>query len=108
MILASLQASEWLPGEAIPSEIELATRDAVSQGTVRKAIDELAAENLLVRRQGKGTFVATHQEDDWLSMLWFSAMKLCERPSALTGLPSVLRNLWILRFSSSSYLGWLC
>jgi len=65
MILASLQASEWLPGEAIPSEIELATRYAVSQGTVRKAIDELAAENLLVRRQGKGTFVATHQEDDW-------------------------------------------
>ncbi len=65
MILASLQASEWLPGAAIPSEMELAARYAVSQGTVRKAIDELAAENLLVRRQGKGTFVATHQEDDW-------------------------------------------
>jgi GntR family transcriptional regulator len=65
MILASLQASEWLPGEAIPSEMELAARYAVSQGTVRKAIDELAAQNLLVRRQGKGTFVATHQEDDW-------------------------------------------
>ena len=65
MILASLQAAEWLPGEAIPSEMELASRYAVSQGTVRKAIDELAAQNLLVRRQGKGTFVATHQEDDW-------------------------------------------
>jgi len=65
MILASLQASEWLPGDLIPSEIELAARYAVSQGTVRKAIDELAAQNLLVRRQGKGTFVATHQEDDW-------------------------------------------
>jgi GntR family transcriptional regulator len=38
---------------------------AVSQGTVRKAIDELAAQNLLVRRQGKGTFVATHQEEDF-------------------------------------------
>ena len=63
MILASLQASEWLPGEAIPSEMELAARYAVSQGTVRKAIDELASENLLVRRQGKGTFVATHHED---------------------------------------------
>jgi len=65
MILASLQAAEWLPGAVIPSEMELAARDAVSQGTVRKAIDELAAQNLLVRRQGKGTFVATHQEDDW-------------------------------------------
>jgi GntR family transcriptional regulator len=65
MILASLQAAEWLPGAVIPSEMELAARYAVSQGTVRKAIDELAAQNLLVRRQGKGTFVATHQEDDW-------------------------------------------
>ncbi|WP_331852133.1 GntR family transcriptional regulator [Polynucleobacter necessarius] len=37
----------------------------MSQGTVRKAIDELAAQNLLVRRQGKGTFVVTHQEDGW-------------------------------------------
>ncbi|MEO6016670.1 MAG: GntR family transcriptional regulator, partial [Polaromonas sp.] len=45
-----------------PSEMELAARFRVSQGTVRKAIDELAAENLLVRRQGKGTFVATHAE----------------------------------------------
>lgn len=65
MILASLQASEWLPGDAIPSEMDLAARYAVSQGTVRKAIDELAAQNLLVRRQGKGTFVATHQEEGW-------------------------------------------
>ena len=63
LILRSLQAAEWRPGEAIPSELELAARFKVSQGTVRKAVDELAAENLLVRRQGKGTFVATHHEE---------------------------------------------
>ncbi|MDO9197852.1 GntR family transcriptional regulator [Rhodoferax sp.] len=62
LILNSLRLGEWKPGEAIPSEMELAARFRVSQGTVRKAIDELAAENLLVRRQGKGTFVATHAE----------------------------------------------
>jgi GntR family transcriptional regulator len=62
LILRSLQAGEWKPGEPIPSEIELAARFRVSQGTMRKAIDELAAENLVVRRQGKGTFVATHAE----------------------------------------------
>jgi GntR family transcriptional regulator len=62
LILQSLQSGEWKPGESIPSEIDLAARFRVSQGTVRKAIDELAAENLLVRRQGKGTFVATHAE----------------------------------------------
>lgn len=62
LLMKSLQAGEWKPGEAIPSEIELAARFKVSQGTVRKAIDEMAAENLLIRRQGKGTFVATHAE----------------------------------------------
>ena len=61
-LVHSLQAGEWLPGRAIPSENELASRYRVSQGTVRKAIDELATDNLLVRRQGKGTFVATHAE----------------------------------------------
>ena len=62
LILQSLQAGEWKPGEDIPSEMELAARFRVSQGTVRKAIDELAAEHLVVRRQGKGTFVASHNE----------------------------------------------
>ncbi len=62
LILQSLQSGEWKPGELIPSEVELAARFRVSQGTVRKAIDELAAENLVMRRQGKGTFVATHAE----------------------------------------------
>lgn len=61
-MIRSLEAGEWRPGEVIPSEIELAERFKVSQGTVRKAIDEMAAENLLVRRQGKGTFVATHDD----------------------------------------------
>lgn len=62
LLLQSLDRGEWKPGEAIPSEFELASRFQVSQGTVRKAIDELAAENLLLRKQGKGTFVATHHE----------------------------------------------
>jgi GntR family transcriptional regulator len=62
LVLQSLQQGEWKPGEPIPSEFELAARYKVSQGTVRKAIDELAKSHLLVRRQGKGTFVATHAE----------------------------------------------
>jgi GntR family transcriptional regulator len=63
LLTQSLDAGEWKPGEPIPSEIELASRFNVSQGTVRKAIDVLAAENIVVRRQGKGTFVATHTEE---------------------------------------------
>jgi GntR family transcriptional regulator len=62
LLVQGLQAGEWQPGQAIPSEMDLAARFRVSQGTVRKAIDEMATENMLVRRQGKGTFVATHAE----------------------------------------------
>ena len=63
LVMRSLDAGEWKPGEAIPSENELALRYKVSQGTVRKAIDALATEHIVVRRQGKGTFVATHTEE---------------------------------------------
>jgi DNA-binding transcriptional MocR family regulator len=45
LITRSLQEGEWKPGEAIPAETDLAARYRVSQGTVRKAIDELATEN---------------------------------------------------------------
>jgi len=62
LLVRSLEAGEWKPGVALPSEAELAVRYGVSQGTVRKAIDALVGENLLIRRQGKGTFVATHSD----------------------------------------------
>lgn len=62
LIIQRLESGEWRPGEAIPSEIELAQRFNVSQGTVRKAVDEMAAENLVVRKQGRGTYVATHND----------------------------------------------
>ena len=63
LLTQRLISGEWRPGDMIPSEIDLAGRYKVSQGTVRKAIDSLAGENILIRRQGKGTFVATHNED---------------------------------------------
>ena len=52
----------WPPGLLLPSEGQLAQEIGVSQGTVRKALDELSSENLVVRQQGKGTFVAQHDE----------------------------------------------
>lgn len=62
-VLAALAAGEWKAGEAIPSERLLGERFGVSIGTLRKAIDELVAENILIRHQGRGTFVATHARD---------------------------------------------
>jgi GntR family transcriptional regulator len=65
LLTQSLVAGEWKPGEVIPSEMDLAARFQVSQGTVRKAIDALASENILMRRQGKGTYVASHNEPSY-------------------------------------------
>jgi GntR family transcriptional regulator len=62
LITEGLIAGEWKPAEALPSETRLSQRFKVSIGTVRKAIDELVAENILLRRQGRGTFVAAHDE----------------------------------------------
>lgn len=52
----------WQPGQLIPSEMELAREIGVSQGTVRKALDAMTAENLLIRRQGRGTYVPEPEE----------------------------------------------
>lgn len=59
-VLAAMSRGEWKQGEAIPPEKHLAERFGVSIGTLRKAIDELASENILVRQQGRGTYVAVH------------------------------------------------
>ncbi|MGE5171474.1 MAG: GntR family transcriptional regulator [Rudaea sp.] len=59
----ALTQREWKPGTAIPAERRLCARFHVSVGTVRRAIDELVAENILIRQQGRGTFVATHDRE---------------------------------------------
>ena len=53
----------WRAGEALPSEQALARELGVSQGTMRKVLDALTAENLLERRQGKGTFIAENTQE---------------------------------------------
>ena len=60
VLTQSLAEGEWRPGVALPSETRLGERFRVSIGTVRKAIDELVAERILVRHQGRGTYVASH------------------------------------------------
>jgi len=62
-MMEALTGGDWKPGEAIPAERRLSERYGISIGTVRKAIDELVAENILIRQQGRGTFVASHTRD---------------------------------------------
>lgn len=63
VLIRRIADGDWRPGEAMPSEQALAAELGVSQGTVRKAMDALASQNLIVRRQGKGSFVAEHTQE---------------------------------------------
>src|SRR4051812_19451778 len=65
-LMESLREGEWKPGETIPAEKRLCERYGVSVGTLRKAVDELTAENILIRHQGRGTFVASHSQDRYM------------------------------------------
>ena len=62
IFVSRLGDGTWQPGAALPSEFELARELDVSQGTVRKTLDDLAVERLVVRRQGRGTYAAEHNE----------------------------------------------
>jgi GntR family transcriptional regulator len=70
-----LATGDWKPGAAIPSETSLASMFNVSIGTIRKAVDALVAGNILVRRQGRGTFVGMHTEDRTLFYFFHIARK---------------------------------
>lgn len=59
-IVEGLVRREWRPGDAMPSERQLAARYGVGISTIRAAIGELETSNVLIRMQGKGTFVAQH------------------------------------------------
>jgi GntR family transcriptional regulator len=59
-LIEGISTGEWRPGEAIPTEAELAGEFGVAIGTVRRAVDSLVAEQALMRRQGKGTYVTAH------------------------------------------------
>jgi DNA-binding GntR family transcriptional regulator len=59
-LIERIRSGEWKPGQLIANEFEIAAEFGVSQGTARKAIGDLASEGLVVRRQGRGTFVVEH------------------------------------------------
>lgn len=63
VLVQRISDGAWRPAQALPSEQALAGELGVSQGTVRKAMDALANENLILRQQGKGSFVAEHTQE---------------------------------------------
>jgi len=65
-IVKRLSSGYWKAGDSLPSEFGLADELGVSQGTVRKALNQLVSENILRRRQGKGTYVSEHSNESSL------------------------------------------
>src|SRR5690606_4471700 len=61
-IVDTLSKGQWAPGERLPSEAKLAAHYGVGISTIRAALAELSAAGLVVRRQGKGTFVTQHDD----------------------------------------------
>jgi GntR family transcriptional regulator len=66
ILLQRIARGDWQPGALVPAEPKLGQELGVSPGTVRKALDELAALKLVVRQQGRGTFVAAQTPDSAL------------------------------------------
>jgi GntR family transcriptional regulator len=68
-----LSLIDTLPeGAALPPERELATRWDVARMTLRRAVDELVIEELLVRRHGSGTYITRPKVARWLGLIGFS------------------------------------
>lgn len=65
-LVKRVHTGTWRPGTVLPSEHELAAELGVSQGTVRKALDAMARDNILRRQQGRGTFVREQTSEDAL------------------------------------------
>ncbi len=96
-LLQMVRSGELAPGDQLPPELDLAQRFEVGRVTVRKAIDELTRERLLVRRRGKGTFIADRKiERRLVDVASFSA-----RMEAL-GLSASSRLLEVQRLSATS------
>lgn len=57
LILSRIERGDWPTGGPIPPEVHLSREFGVSIGTVRKALDQLARDRILVRERGRGTFV---------------------------------------------------
>jgi len=80
-LLGAIEAGTYRPGQALPSEAALAGAFEVSIGTLRKAVDELTAEHIVARRQGRGTFVASLSRER--SLLRFFTLEAADGRGAL-------------------------
>jgi GntR family transcriptional regulator len=63
-LVEQIASGVWKPGMVLPNEQDLAKRLGVSGGTMRKALDQMEADHLVARKQGRGTFVVDPTSDE--------------------------------------------
>ncbi len=85
LLLREIGAGQWLRGERLPPEAELAKQLGVAVGTLRKGLASLEKEGILERRQGSGTYVADSSNQQGQSIYHFFRL---EKANGQTGLPS--------------------
>ena len=93
VLVGRIADGDWRPAEALPSEQAIASELGVSQGTVRRAMDALAAENLILRHQGRGSFVAEHTQEHAL----FRFFRLTRPAPNHESITPTLGGDWIVR-----------
>jgi GntR family transcriptional regulator len=69
-LIERIGKGDWKPGMAIPNEVELAREFGISNGTMRKALGLLETEQVVSRKQGRGTFVNDHSSVSFASRFW--------------------------------------
>ncbi len=84
-LLGCLSQGSLRPGQLVPNEKTLVDLFSVSIGTVRKAIDSLEKDGVLVRKQGLGTFVCEHDDSSFL----FKYFHICTKDSNEREIPEV-------------------
>src|SRR5215216_8143548 len=89
----AIESSVLKPQDALPPERELASDFSVSRITVRKALDALVADGLLIRKQGAGTFVAGRVEKQFAKLTSFSEDMAARGRTA--------RSEWIMQTEST-------
>lgn len=103
----SVDEGEYAPGDKIPTEVELAERYGVSRITVRRAIEDLSAAGIVVKRRGLGTFVCAPRLRRKLLQggLPESFTQICEKDGRVPGAELIDREIVVPRPDEREFFG---
>lgn len=105
-LMERIVGKEWRQGEMLPNEFDLARQFSVSIGTIRKAVEGLEAARIVVRKQGRGTYVARENATPVTEPVsWSAGAGLDELSAALATLSVVQREALPREIAALELLG---